>query len=286
MIRELVGKIPGVRPLARTLRFIVRNNVRKTLIVNFRFLPFKQAVKLPLWVHGKLKVRGVGRIVIDAPLRSGMILMGYDNRDEFSASSGRALFIVDGELVFKGEMEMSADFTIHVFKGARLIIGRFSFFGYGFRIRCSNSVTLGKWLRLAVESQIFDTNFHYTRNLETGTVVRRSAPIVIGDRCWIGNRSTVMKGCVLPDGCIVASNSLVNRDYAKAGVKPNSLLAGTPAKVISEGHARVFSVREEQKISDFFDENPSIDTYTGAPESEESETASGAEFSLLMRNVL
>ena len=54
------------------------HNFLKILIVNFRFLPFKQAIHLPIDVYGKLRIlsyKGDIRIETNA-LRPGMIKLG------------------------------------------------------------------------------------------------------------------------------------------------------------------------------------------------------------------
>ena len=38
-----------------------RINVCKTLLINFAYLPFKDALKLPIWVRGKCKIAHLGK---------------------------------------------------------------------------------------------------------------------------------------------------------------------------------------------------------------------------------
>ena len=68
-------------------------NIYKTIYINFRFLPFKQACKLPIWVYGKMKFGyKSGSIIIDATFRRKMIEIGI-NRDRFMAPQGT--FFID-----------------------------------------------------------------------------------------------------------------------------------------------------------------------------------------------
>jgi len=54
------------------------------------------------------------------------------------------------------------------------------------------------------------------------------SPISIGDDCWMGANTTVLKGARIGDGCIIATGAVV-----LAGEYPSrSLIAGNPAKVI------------------------------------------------------
>lgn len=52
---------------------------------------------------------------------------------------------------------------------------------------------------------------------------------VIGNDVWIGFGATILGGCKIGDGAIVAANAFVNQD-----VEPYTIVAGQPAKVISK----------------------------------------------------
>lgn len=57
----------------------------------------------------------------------------------------------------------------------------------------------------------------------------RSAPIEIGEDCWLGLNVVVMRGVTIGRGCIVGANSVVTRD-----LPPYSVAAGAPARVIDQ----------------------------------------------------
>lgn len=52
---------------------------------------------------------------------------------------------------------------------------------------------------------------------------------IIGNDVWIGYNATIMGGCKIGDGAIVAAGALVNSD-----VDPYKIVAGQPARVIGE----------------------------------------------------
>jgi acetyltransferase-like isoleucine patch superfamily enzyme len=91
-------------------------------------------------------------------------------------------------------------------------------------------------------------------------IVRRcNSPIVIGDYVWIGNRVTINKGSMIPNCSIVASNSLVNKDFSQYG---SGILAGCPAKFISSTKRRIFSYNKESLLNDYFREHSNALEYT------------------------
>ena len=53
------------------------------------------------------------------------------------------------------------------------------------------------------------------------------SPVVIGRDCWLGEKSTVLRGVAVGEGSVIASHALVNRD-----VPPRSIVGGVPARVL------------------------------------------------------
>jgi acetyltransferase-like isoleucine patch superfamily enzyme len=186
-----------------------------------------------------------------------MIRLGL-NTDKFSASNGSALLIVKGTLIFKGAALISVDYTFDII--GTCILGDMVGLGNSVRIRCWEKVEIGKGSRITANSQIFDTNFHYTRNVETGEIARARKAIYIGRFCWIGNRTTIMMGTYLPDYSIVAGNSLVNKKYIK-DIPNYPMFAGIPAKLIRAGYVRVFDIKLETEVNDYFKNTPTSNIY-------------------------
>ena len=62
-----------------------------------------------------------------------------------------------------------------------------------------------------------------------GKAERRKAPVKIGERCHLGAQSIILPGVTIGRKCVVAANSVVNRD-----VMEGTVVGGTPARVL--GH--------------------------------------------------
>ena len=62
-----------------------------------------------------------------------------------------------------------------------------------------------------------------------GTVLGSCGEVVIGNNCFIGMNSTILKGVHIGDNCIIGANSLVNHD-----VESGWVVAGNPAKKIMD----------------------------------------------------
>jgi len=95
------------------------------------------------------------------------------------------------------------------------------------RILCGNEITIGDDVSIAWNVQMIDDDRHDLT--VAGELTERTAPIDIKDDVWIGHDVSIHKGVAIHTGSVVASNSVVTAD-----VPPNTLVAGTPAKVVRQ----------------------------------------------------
>ncbi|MCQ2207412.1 MAG: acyltransferase [Paludibacteraceae bacterium] len=93
------------------------------------------------------------------------------------------------------------------------------------------SITIGDSILLANNTEIHTTDYHGIIDTNTNKVLNQGKDVVIGNRCWIGLRSIVLKGTNLPDDTIVGACSVVNRPFTET----NTIVAGSPAKVVRTG---------------------------------------------------
>lgn len=239
--------------------FKTRIRLLKTLYVNFRTLPFKQAIKLPIYIYGSVKIYGLGGdIVIQDKVRRGMIKLGY-KQGLFSAPKGSAMILLASgtKLIFNGPCMFDFDFSIRITEKGIVNIGKYIGFGSDTKIYCEESITIGDYCRVPFGTCFMDTNYHYSINIVTGKIHRKSAPINIGCYNWIGNTTTIMKGTRTPDGAIIASKSFLNKDYVIMGNgKENIVLAGAPAKIVLNDCTRIISLEIEQSVNNWFISHP------------------------------
>lgn len=149
-----------------------------------------------------------------------------------------AIIDIKGTLVLNGIVEIGNGCLLRVEENGKLIFGNKVRIGAFSKIICEESITFGNEIGVSWESQIFDTNFHYIKEVNTEKILPKTAPVIIGSYNWFGNRANIMKGTITPDNTIIASNSLLNKNYTNT--PPYSVLAGTPAKFIRSGVKRMF----------------------------------------------
>lgn len=225
-------------------KFYLTINWPKTIYFNFKMFPFSIASKLPIYFYGRVKfTKLTGSVKIEAPsIKRGMI--GFGQKFETTTQpKGIANFILKGELVFKGHAHIGRDYLFYVGNDAYCEFGYMGCLGSDVKLVCTKKIVIGQWTGIGYESQLMDSNFHPMINTVSGKHYPMNGEIVLGDYNAFSNRITVMHGTMTPDHCVIASNSLLNKDYRPLGSKV--LIGGIPAKLIKTDFARDWESEKE-----------------------------------------
>ena len=241
-----------IKPYYRFCRILWHSNIFKTLYLNFKKLPFSQAFKLPLVVYGNLKIDSIkGDIIINYPIYTGMVKIGYDI-DGSTFSSMNTRLLVSGKIIFNGFAVVGKGTVLNI--QGNISIGNCCSIGSGSFIKSMECITIGDNTRITYNCTVFDCDMHYVKNIETGIVKNNKAPIYIGANCWINAGTIIGKGVDLPNYSITARNSFLNKNYSEYG--NNLFLVGSPAKPLKTKGQRILSTKEERRLEQvFFQEN-------------------------------
>lgn len=100
----------------------------------------------------------------------------------------------------------------------------------GATIYAREKITIGKDTNIGGNVKILDNDFHpiapEARRRNDRTQIG-TAPVTIGENCFIGVNAILLKGTTLGDNCVVGAGAVVSGCF-EAG----SVIAGNPAKVI------------------------------------------------------
>lgn len=104
--------------------------------------------------------------------------------------------------------------------------------GFSGAVVCAkDKVVIGNRVQLGSGAVICDTDFHSTdakiRGTDADLESAASAPVTIGDDCFIGARSMILKGVQVGARAIVGAGAVVAKN-----VPAGAIVAGNPAKVI------------------------------------------------------
>ena len=122
-----------------------------------------------------------------------------------------------------------SNFCSVVAKFGTLKFGQDVFVGIGAQIICRQAISIGDDCLIAEYVTIRDHDHVFDLSKPTAQAGFVCQPIVIGKNVWLGAKVTILKGVTIGDNSVVGANSVVTKD-----IPPNSVAAGTPARVIRE----------------------------------------------------
>lgn len=251
-VKKIVCKLKRFYTLKiERLPYIHWFNPLQTLYVNLRCLPLKQALRFPIFVYGWMRLYSLyGSIECVDRCRMGMIKLNITVADAPCFSGKNAELNLWGKIIFHGKMQLCSGSKIMVRENGVLDLGDSVRIMHQCNITSFTSIVVGSNSRISHRSQIFDSNFHYIADFSKRIISRISKGVKIGNDCWICNTVTLSAGSVIPDRSIVASNSLVNKDFSSE--KSGILIGGIPAKLLCKNRFRVFNSVFEQQVVKFF----------------------------------
>jgi acetyltransferase-like isoleucine patch superfamily enzyme len=92
-------------------------------------------------------------------------------------------------------------------------------------IDCTDMVIVGEFTTIAgYGTQILSHSFSLEKNSQA------CAPIQIGHHCWVGTRSIILPGSVLPSQSVLGAGAVLQKKYTESFV----LYGGVPAKYIKK----------------------------------------------------
>ena len=138
---------------------------------------------------------------------------------------GAHALIGKGNWIYGFPVNDSTHFTHQTDRKSQLVLGEHAAITSRHIVDCINSVTIGKFSIVGgYQSQILTHFIDFEKSIQT------SAPVTIGDYCFIGTASVILGGSILPGHCIVGAKSLLNDSRTECF----TLYAGVPAKAIKK----------------------------------------------------
>ena len=105
--------------------------------------------------------------------------------------------------------------------GESCYVNRYTMFDASERIEVGAQTMIGPFCYLT------DHDHTFGEGVVPGESPLIAAATVIGNRCWLGARVTVLKGVTIGEGAVVGAGSVVTKS-----LPPGSLAVGSPARVV------------------------------------------------------
>lgn len=183
-----------------------------SLFFNLKYLPFKQAIKLPILLYKPRFLNLQGSIVINGTIKTGMIKIGFF-RVPIYPDKG-CVFQIAGNIIFEGNAKIGNDSKMCIGEKGCVIFGKNFNCTAGLKLVCNSSVTFEDNVLIGWENLILDYDFHKVSYVNSNNKEVSSlgyAPILIGHDSWLANKVSVYKGVTIPPHSIVASGTTLTR---------------------------------------------------------------------------
>lgn len=206
------------------LGLIMQVNWIKSFYFNFHYFSFYDALKLPALVYRRTVLKQMGgTIEITGKVSSGMMRIGIPRIGVQDLKYSRTIWSVGGGILINGVFSIG--------RGCRICIGKNGIIKFGDNFRCTGDssifcykkISFGDDCLLSWDIQIMDTDFHVIRNQQQRRI-NDDGEIKVGNRVWIGCRSTILKGVSIPSGSVIAAESIISS--SKAMTIDNSVYGG------------------------------------------------------------
>jgi acetyltransferase-like isoleucine patch superfamily enzyme len=222
----------ALKKCKKGLRLLVKGLVKanfKTVYFNFKYLPFRQAIKIPIMVSSKVHLAHTGgQIILDCPIQTGMIQIGHGNVRIFDKKVSRSIWEVSGTVIFKGRATIGHGSKICVMSGTLILGNNFTITAES-AIVTANNIEFGNDCLLSWEILVMDTDFHKIKD-KSEKILNPPTPIIIGNKVWIGCRCLILKGAVIPNNSVIGANSIVNKHLEKE----NAVYGGQTVRLLKE----------------------------------------------------
>lgn len=240
-----MGKIKQIYNLASYLL--------PSMYINFRYLPFRQALKMPILVHKPHFLKMGGKIIIDAPkINTGMIRLGIYASALFP-NNGFTLKH-EGIIIFKGRCRIGNDCNIVCGKQGKIVFGDHFIATAGAKIVSQHSIIFGKDVLIGWSNIIIDTNFHPLYDIETDRFKKSFGEIRIGNNNWLASQCMTLPGVITPEHCIFGARSVITRSRE---FESFCVYGGSPVKLLSRN---VRLINGKTQIKDYTDTDLMIET--------------------------
>ncbi len=233
---EIVKKIHKNIPVLRS--------ILTTIWFNFHYLPFRQAIKLPILLYKPKLIQCDGKIILKRPAKYGMIRLGFHVTSIYP-NTGITWENKGGTVRFNGHASIGNDSYLSFGRKTTVEFGDDFISSAGLKLISYREMKFGNHTSLGWEVLIMDTNFHPLFDLNKKVYKKASGSISIGEYNWFGTQCKIMHSVHTPDRCIFGMGSVVTRNCE---MKSYCVMGGNPVKILSENVIRDYDHDREDDI--------------------------------------
>lgn len=172
----------------------------------------------------------------------------YVHRKKFAKLGKKCLFPVydlhvSGHVEMGNYCRMRNNATLRTYGAGKIVFGNRSGLSWGVTVEARERVEFGDFTAVAEYSYITDTWYDcFGNEAAPEGIPKRTAPVIIGNNCFIGSGCIITPGVRIGDGAVIGNQAIVTRD-----VGPLEIWMGAPARKMAH---RIENV-PERKMQEF-----------------------------------
>jgi len=202
----------------------IRKNAKlsESNLIKFLFTHYylKRKFNINVFLQDNVKVINPQNISTNGLLKIGVDYYG------FTLKTDKTLLRINGKLIVNGKFSIGKGCRFDIEPNSIVELGSNSYFSPNTTVIISYGLKIGNDCAISWGCQFLDNDFHKL-NYDNKTDLS-DKKIVIGDHVWIGSNTSIYKGVKIPNGCVVAANSVVKKSFNEE----NLLIGGNPAQVL------------------------------------------------------
>lgn len=181
---------------------------------------------------------------VEMYLNKGSVIIG-DNSILSGRKNEKLKIIVNNGMMEMADHSKLSCRRIWLRFGGCMSIGRYTNINEGSEIRCDECVEIGSYNQISYNVRIWDTNTHSILDAAERRRVTEdrfpyfgyeserpaTAPVKIGDDCWIGENAAILKGTELGNGSVVGFGTFLTNKKIPDGAK---VVNERPVRVVSK----------------------------------------------------
>lgn len=197
------------KSLSMDFHKLLRLGLIKTIWINFKVLPFRQAIHFPIVLARSVRI-GVCKRGSISLKDGGLFHIGFHG--DAATYPKHSLLHIEGKLILEGKgfHSFAPGLIMRIAKGGVLRIGNNFSCHRDNTFIVNKSVSIGNDNMWSFEVLTMDTDAHVICS-EDGELLNPNKEVVIGDNVWIGCRNTILKGAFIPDGCVMGSGGVITK---------------------------------------------------------------------------
>lgn len=209
-------------------------SVPNTIRFNLHYFPLRDALRLPVLVSYKVKLKKLGRKGdFVCPVKTGAVRMGFSDGAYDMGIGKKSTFTQEKgtKIIFDGRGGFCNPFFLTVGGGGQVRFGNHFQANTGFVLSCCKGITFGRDVLIGWNVTVLDGDGHLIYNRQEQTPINLPREVTVGDHVWIGANAAVLKGSTVADGSVVSLGAVVSGVFPEG----NQILGGVPARVVKSG---------------------------------------------------